>query len=144
MKRSARVLIVDDEPDVLLLLRIELEAEGYETLLAADGDTALRRILEERPDIVLLDVMMPVVDGWGVLQRLAAQGATTRVIVLSAKASDSDIAHALDLGADEYVTKPFEPAALLATVAHVLQSSPSDLEAGRRRRLERLSRAQTH
>jgi len=144
MKRSARVLIVDDEPDVLLLLRIELEAEGYETLLAADGDTALRRILEEHPDIVLLDVMMPVVDGWGVLQRLADQGATTRVIVLSAKATDSDVAHALELGADEYVIKPFEPAALLTTVAHVLQSSPSDLEAGRRRRLERLSRAQTH
>jgi two-component system alkaline phosphatase synthesis response regulator PhoP len=140
MKR-ARVLIVDDEPDVLLLLRIELEAEGYETLLAADGETAIRRIIEERPDIVLLDVMMPVVDGWGVLQRLADQGLTTRVIVLSAKASDGDVAHALELGAQEYVTKPFEPAALLLTVAHVLQSSPADLDAGRRRRLERLSRA---
>jgi DNA-binding response OmpR family regulator len=141
LRRSARVLIVDDEPDVLLLLRIELEAEGYETLLAADGETAIRRIAEERPDIVLLDVMMPVVDGWGVLQRLAEQGSTTRVIVLSAKANDSDVAHALELGAHEYVTKPFDPAALLVTVAHVLQSSPADLEAGRRRRLERLSRA---
>ena len=143
MKRPARVLIVDDEPDVLLLLRIELEAEGYETLLAADGETALRRIVEERPDVVLLDVMMPVVDGWGVLQGLAEQGATTRVIVLSAKASDSDVAHALELGAHEYVTKPFEPAALLVTVAHVLQGSPADLEAGRRRRLEQLARANT-
>jgi DNA-binding response OmpR family regulator len=141
LRRSARVLIVDDEPDVLLLLRIELEAEGSETLLAADGETAIRRIAEERPDIVLLDVMMPVVDGWGVLQRLAEQGSTTRVIVLSAKANDSDVAHALELGAHEYVTKPFDPAALLVTVAHVLQSSPADLEAGRRRRLERLSRA---
>ena len=141
MKRGPRVLIVDDEPDVLLLLRIELEAEGYDTLLAADGETAVRRIVEERPDVVLLDVMMPVVDGWGVLQRLAQQGSTTRVIVLSAKASDSDVAHALELGAHEYVTKPFEPAALLVTVAHVLQSAPADLEAGRRRRLEQLSRA---
>jgi len=141
LKRAARVLIVDDEPDVLLLLRIELEAEGYETLLAADGETALRRIAEERPDVVLLDVMMPVVDGWGVLKGLAAHGSTTRVIVLSAKANDSDVAHALDLGAHEYVTKPFEPAALLVTVAHVLQSSPDDLEAGRRRRLEQLARA---
>jgi len=141
MKRGPRVLIVDDEPDVLLLLRIELEAEGYETLLAADGETAIRRIVEERPDVVLLDVMMPVVDGWGVLQRLADQGSTTRVIVLSAKASDGDVAHALELGAHEYVTKPFEPAALLVTVAHVLHSSPADLEAGRLRRLERLSRA---
>jgi DNA-binding response OmpR family regulator len=139
MKRVAKVLIVDDEPDVLLLLRIELEAEGYETLLAADGETALRRIFEERPDIVLLDVMMPVVDGWGVLQRLADKGVDTPVIVLSAKASEGDIAHALELGAQEYVTKPFEPAALLATVAHVLTSAPQELEAGRRRRLQQLS-----
>jgi len=139
MKRLPRVLIVDDEPDVLLLLRIELEAEGYETLLAADGETAIRRILEEKPDIVLLDVMMPVVDGWGVLQRLAEHRSETRVIVLSAKASAADVAHALELGAHEYVTKPFEPAALLATVAHVLSSAPAELDAGRRRRLEKLS-----
>jgi DNA-binding response OmpR family regulator len=99
MKRMPRVLIVDDEPDVLLLLRIELEAEGYETLLAADGETAMRRIAEERPDVVLLDVMMPVVDGWGVLRRLADAGSTTRVIVLSAKANDSDVVRALELGA---------------------------------------------
>jgi DNA-binding response OmpR family regulator len=132
-------LIVDDEPDVLLLLRIELEAEGYDTLLAADGDTAIRRILDERPDVVLLDVMMPVIDGWGVLQRLAEHRSDARVIVLSAKASDGDVAHALELGAHEYVTKPFEPAALLATVAHVLDSAPAELEAGRIRRLQQLS-----
>jgi DNA-binding response OmpR family regulator len=143
VKRAPRVLIVDDEPDVLLLLRIELEAEGYETLLAADGETALRRIAEERPDVVLLDVMMPVVDGWGVLQRLADQGSHARVIVLSAKANDSDVVHALELGAKEYVTKPFEPAALLVTVGHVLHSTPADLEAGRRRRLEQLARARS-
>jgi DNA-binding response OmpR family regulator len=139
MKRDPRVLIVDDEPDVLLLLRIELEAEGYDTLLAADGDTAIRRILDERPDVVLLDVMMPVIDGWGVLQRLAEHRSDARVIVLSAKASDGDVAHALELGAHEYVTKPFEPAALLATVAHVLGSAPAELEAGRIRRLQQLS-----
>jgi DNA-binding response OmpR family regulator len=141
MKRMPRVLIVDDEPDVLLLLRIELEAEGYETLLAADGETAMRRIAEERPDVVLLDVMMPVVDGWGVLRRLSDTGSTTRVIVLSAKANDSDVARALELGAHEYVTKPFDAAALLLTVAHVLSSTPADLEAGRVRRLRQLSPA---
>jgi len=78
-----------------------------------------------------------------VLQRLAEQRCETRVIVLSAKASESDVAHALELGAHEYVTKPFEPAALLVTVAHVLQSTPADLEAGRRRRLEQLARTNT-
>ena len=132
-------MIVDDEPDILLLLRIDLEAEGYETSLAADGDTALRRIAEERPDVVLLDVMMPVVDGWGVLRRLDEVGSTTRVVVLSAKASEKDIAAALELGAHEYVTKPFDPAALVLTVAHVLASSPEDLEAGRLRRLHQLA-----
>jgi len=141
MKRMPRVLIVDDEPDVLLLLRIELEAEGYETLLAADGETAMRRIAEERPDVVLLDVMMPVVDGWGVLRRLSDAGSTTRVIVLSAKANDSDVVRALELGAHEYVTKPFDAAALLLTVGHVLSSTPADLEAGRLRRLRKLSPA---
>src|SRR5437660_10893545 len=117
MKRVPKVLIVDDEPDVLLLLRIELEAEGYETLLAADGETAIRRILEERPDVVLLDVMMPVVDGWGVLKRLGEHGSDARVIVLSAKASAADVAHALELGALEYVPKPFDPAAPLPPLA---------------------------
>ena len=66
-----KVLIVDDEPDILLMLRVNLEAEGYQTALAADGETALRRIADERPDLILLDVMMPVMDGWGVLEALA-------------------------------------------------------------------------
>jgi DNA-binding response OmpR family regulator len=138
MKR-AKVLIVDDEPDVLLLLRIDLEAEGYETLLAADGETALRRIAEERPDVVLLDVMMPVVDGWGVLRRLPEVRAETRVVVLSAKANQNDVVQALELGALEYVTKPFDSAALLLTVEHVFSSSTADLEAGRLRRLRQFS-----
>ena len=143
MKRLPRVLIVDDEPDILLLLRIDLEAEGYETLLAADGETAIKRILEERPDVVLLDVMMPVVDGWGVLRRLRDNRAWTRVIVLSAKTNENDVVKALDLGAIEYITKPFDPAALLLTVEHVLDSSPEDLEAGRQRRLQRFQQQPT-
>lgn len=139
MKKQAKVLIVDDEPDILLLLRIDLEAEGYDTCLAADGATAVRRIIEERPDLVLLDVMMPVVDGWGVLRQLGELGHPTRVVVLSAKANDHDVAKALALGAVEYVTKPFDPIALLLTVNHVLMSSAADLEAGRRRRLQELA-----
>src|SRR4051794_29300674 len=143
MKRPPKVLIVDDEPDILLLLRIDLEAEGYETFLAADGETAIKRIFEERPDVVLLDVMMPVVDGWGVLRRLRDSGTWTRVIVLSAKTNDNDVVRALELGACEYITKPFDPAALLLTVEHVLGSSPEDLEAGRQRRLMRFQQQPT-
>ena len=95
MKPAKKVLIVDDEPDILLMLRVDLEAEGYETTLAADGETALRRICEERPDLVLLDVMMPVVDGWGVLQRMSAGGHRAPVVVVSAKANEQDAVRAL-------------------------------------------------
>jgi DNA-binding response OmpR family regulator len=132
MKRPAKILIVDDEPDILLLLRIDLEAEGFETLLAADGETAIKRITEERPDMVLLDVMMPVVDGWGVLKHLAEKSIATRVVTLSAKASGADVSRALELGAVEYVTKPFDPAALLLTVNHVLSSSAGHCRVGGR------------
>jgi len=88
-------------------------------------------------------VMMPVVDGWGVLRRLRDNGAWTRVIVLSAKTNDNDVVRALELGACEYVTKPFDPAALLLTVEHVLASTPEDLEAGRQRRLLRFQQQPT-
>ncbi|MFN8105591.1 MAG: response regulator [Acidimicrobiia bacterium] len=111
-----RILIVDDEPDILLMLRVNLEAEGYSTLLASDGETALRRIAEERPDVVLLDVMMPVVDGWGVLERLGTMNPRPRVILLTAKSSDRDLGKARELGADEYVTKPFDPDLLLRKI----------------------------
>jgi DNA-binding response OmpR family regulator len=139
VKTTKKVLIVDDEPDILLMLRVDLEAEGYETTLAADGETALRRISEERPDLVLLDVMMPVVDGWGVLQRMSTGGHHAPVVMVSAKASDQDAVRALELGATEYVVKPFDPTLLLSTVADVLSSSPTDLDANRRRRLHELT-----
>src|SRR3954447_25191239 len=100
-----RVLIVDDEPDILLMLRVNLEADGYQTALAADGETALRRIGEEQFDMVLLDVMMPVMDGWGVLENLQHNEQAPMVIVLSAKSAPRDIARAIDLGATDYMTK---------------------------------------
>jgi len=139
VKPAKKVLIVDDEPDILLMLRVDLEAEGYETALAADGETALRRISEDRPDLVLLDVMMPVVDGWGVLQRMSSGGHQAPVVVVSAKASDHDAVRALELGATDYVVKPFDPTLLLSTVADVLSSTPGDLDANRRRRLHELT-----
>jgi len=128
----ARVLIVDDEPDILLMLRVNLAAEGYDTSLAADGEKALQRIAEDDPDVVLLDVMMPVMDGWGVLNALKADGAgKPPVIVVSAKSSDRDIAAALELGAVAFITKPFEPHHLLEEVDRVLSSTPDELEASR-------------
>ena len=134
----AKVLIVDDEPDILLMLRINLEAEGYETALAADGETALRRIGDEVPDVIVLDVMMPVMDGWSVLEALSSRHDAPRVIVLSAKTASRDVRRALDLGAAEYLTKPFEPEGLLATVDRVLHASDAELAAAREATIARL------
>jgi DNA-binding response OmpR family regulator len=134
----ARVLIVDDEPDILLMLRVNLEADGYATALAADGESALQRIGEEAFDLILLDVMMPVMDGWGVLDRLAVQSEAPLVIVVSAKSSRRDMARALELGAVAYVTKPFSPLDLSAVVARVLASTPAELTAEREVTLSRI------
>ena len=120
MSERAKVLIVDDEPDVLLTLRMILEAEGFDPLLAADGETALRRVDEERPDLVVLDIMMPVLDGWFVLAELGGRPRRPAVVVCSAKSGESDRARANELGADEYVTKPFEPDDLVVVIRNVL------------------------
>jgi CheY-like chemotaxis protein len=87
----ARILVVDDEPDILLLHRLNLEAAGHEVLLAADGMKALERIDIDRPDCVVLDVMMPVLDGWGVLEALQGRIDAPPVLVVSAKSSTTDI-----------------------------------------------------
>ena len=124
----AKILIVDDQPDVLLLLRVNLEAAGYETVLAADGETALTRIDETTPDVVLLDIMMPVMDGWGVLRVLSGREAAPRVVVVSARSSDRDVVRALTSGALDYVTKPFDPEDLIAIVERTASSSMAALE----------------
>lgn len=130
-----RVLIVDDEPDILLMLRISFEEAGYETTLAADGERAMERIAAERPDVMVLDVMMPVMDGWSVLEALRGRPGAPRVVVLSARTADRDVVRALELGAAEYVTKPFEPKALLATVERVLAMSDGELDRHRAARI---------
>jgi len=86
----ATVLVVDDEPDILLMLRMSLEDEGHTVVMAADGESGLQRLAEHRPDLVLLDVMMPVLDGWGVLERKQRDGDLTPVIVLSARGAIID------------------------------------------------------
>ena len=134
----ARVLIVDDEPDILLMLRVNLESDGHETALAADGETALQRVAEERFDLMLLDVMMPVMDGWGVLDNLPRfDNAPRRVIVVSAKSSDRDVARALDAGAVDYISKPFSPRDLSTLVEQVLALPDDALDAHREARLIR-------
>ena len=116
----ARILVVDDEPDILLLHRLNLEGAGHEVLLAADGMKALQRIDEDAPDCVVLDVMMPVLDGWGVLEALRSRDTAPPVLVVSAKSASTDIEHALSMGAAGYLAKPFNSLTLLDEVAKLV------------------------
>jgi DNA-binding response OmpR family regulator len=128
-----RVLIVDDEPDILLMLRVALEAKGHDIALAADGDSAVRRVARESFDLMLLDVMMPVMDGWGVLEALQNVHDAPRVIVVSARTMSADVARAVNLGAADYVVKPFSLPALVARVSEVASWSDDEVEANRKR-----------
>jgi DNA-binding response OmpR family regulator len=127
----ALVLVVDDEPDILLLHRLNLEAAGHEVLLAADGMKALERIAADAPVAVVLDVMMPVLDGWGVLERLASMPDPPPVLVVSAKSARDDISRAISSGAADYLAKPFNPDALIVALNRLLNASATDLEARR-------------
>jgi DNA-binding response OmpR family regulator len=106
---ATSVLVVDDEPQVVWMLQFSLEAEGYRTFAARDGVAALQEIREHRPALVLLDIMMPVMDGWSVLEQLQElpEDERPRVVVVSARSSLRDRAKAAELGADAFVVKPF-------------------------------------
>ncbi len=118
---TKRVLVVEDEADLALGLRLNLEAEGFEVDVAGDGDVALRRVREARFDLVLLDLRLPKRDGTEVLRAMRAAGDRTPVICLTARAEERDRVLGLDLGADDYVTKPFSVAELMARVRAVLR-----------------------
>jgi CheY-like chemotaxis protein len=118
-----RVLIVDDEQAIRLICRINLRSAGFETLEASDGEAALALARAERPDLILLDVMLPAVDGWRVAEELGA-GEDTReipIIFLSARSEPADAHRGHGLGAGGYITKPFDAAALPDLVAHTIE-----------------------
>jgi CheY-like chemotaxis protein len=121
------VLVVDDEPQVIWMLQFSLQAEGYATFAARDGRSALEEIRAHHPNLMLLDIMMPVMDGWAVLEQMQAipPEDRPRVIVVSARSSLRDRAKAAELGADAFVSKPFNVDDLLA-VLHGLSDSPAD------------------
>jgi two-component system phosphate regulon response regulator PhoB len=118
----ARVLVVDDEPDVLLLCRLNLEQRGHQVLEAPDGDEALDLARREAPDLVVLDLMLPGIDGYQVLQALRADEATSGipVLVLTAKSLQADRERSRQLGAAAFLTKPFLPDELCDMVDGVL------------------------
>jgi DNA-binding response OmpR family regulator len=115
-----RVLVVDDEPMVRDVLARYLAKDGFDVRLARDGAQALDRFSEEPPDIVVLDLMLPVIDGLEVFRRIRA-GARTPIIMLTAKGEETDRIVGLELGADDYVTKPFSPREVVARVRAVLR-----------------------
>jgi len=118
---GARVLLVEDHPTMREAVRMVLAGEGYEVSEASDGVGALAEVARERPDVMVLDLHMPVLDGAGVLGSLRADPATANLPVIVVTADgDEGRTSARRLGADEYVTKPFDPAALLRTIARVL------------------------
>jgi DNA-binding response OmpR family regulator len=122
---STSILVVDDEPQVVWMLQFSLEAEGYQTLAARDGRTALEEVREHHPRVVLLDIMMPVMDGWAFLEELQEmrEEDRPRVIVVSARSSLRDRAKAAELGADAFIAKPFNVDDLLVVLHDVEQTT---------------------
>jgi len=128
-----RILIVDDEPEMVRGLEDNLRFEGYQTLSATDGRRGLALALSEAPDLVLLDIMMPGMSGWDVCRELRAKGLDIPVIMLTARGEEVDRVVGLELGADDYVVKPFSPRELLARIRAVLRrvEGPEPPAAGR-------------
>ncbi len=122
----ASVLLVDDDPKIRELLRLYIEREGHRTIAAADGEMALASALRQRLDLVVLDVMLPGLDGFEVCRRIR-EASDVPILLLTARSGDSDKVVGLDLGADDYVVKPFSPRELMARVRALL----------RRRRVDR-------
>jgi len=121
MKR--KILIVDDDPPIVKLLKFALEDAGYETSVAVDGDEAERKVKEDRPDLVLLDIMLPTKDGYSVLEDLRGSSdfKILPIVIISAKVQEVDISYGLELGANDYFTKPLELDKLVKRVEELLK-----------------------
>ncbi len=124
---AQQILIVDDDRHIVRLVQSYLEQGGFQTLTAYDGASALQLIRSARPDLIVLDLMLPDADGWEIVRRLRSDTSTARlpVIMLTARVDDADKIVGLELGADDYVTKPFNPREVVARVRAVLRRSSS-------------------
>lgn len=129
------LLIIEDDPDIVELMQYNLEREGYRVMSAEDGEVGLREAAQRKPDLVLLDLMLPGIDGLSVCRELK-QSESTRgipVIMVTAKGEESDVVSGLELGADDYVVKPFSPRELVARVRAVLRRGASQEGPGKSR-----------
>ena len=135
----AEILVVDDDPDIRSLLRLTLESYGHLVREAGDGVAALAALEERAPEAMVLDVMMPKMDGFGVLRAMRQRelAPTTRVLMLTCKTEERDYVRGFELGADEYQTKPFEPDTLAEDVARLLQTPDEALHRRRQSELEK-------
>ena len=124
------ILVVDDAPNIVELLRMYLEGAGFATIAAADGPTAIELHRTEHPDLVILDLMLPGIDGFEVC-RAIRRVADTPVLMLTARTDDIDVIVGLEIGADDYVTKPFNPRALVARVKAILRRTDGTVTLGR-------------
>lgn len=124
LESQRSVLVVEDDASIALGLRINLEGEGYDVLATDDGETGLALALERKPDLVILDVMLPKMNGLHVLQSIRRKGLAMPIILLSARTGEMDKVTGLELGAEDYVAKPFSLAELLARVRAALRRAP--------------------
>ena len=124
------ILVVDDEEDILELLRYNLAREGYQVTLASTGEEALRKLTLEGADLIILDLMLPGIDGLEVTRRLKTNAKTAQIpiVMLTAKGEEADVVAGLELGADDYITKPFSPRIVTARVKAVIRRKQKVLE----------------
>jgi DNA-binding response OmpR family regulator len=120
------ILVVEDEPAIAFGLQLDLRGEGYEVEIESDGESALRRAQKEKFDLILLDVMLPGKDGFEVCRDLRRYGSKTQIVMLTAKVQEAEKVLGLELGADDYVTKPFSPRELRARVKAALRRTEDD------------------
>ena len=135
----AEVLVVDDDPDIRMLVAFALEDSGYTVRQASDGEAALVALEAKAPDAMVLDVMMPGTDGFGVLlgRRQRQLAPETRVLILTCKSEERDHLRGWELGADEYLTKPFDPEELVTRVQWLLGCTTDELDARRKAELQK-------
>lgn len=127
----ARILIAEDEPDMMMGLRDNLKFEGYEPLEAVDGVAALQVAKTQRPDLILLDIMLPKLDGFEVCRQVRETGSNIPIIMLTARSQEIDVVRGLELGADDYITKPFSMRELLARIKVALRHAGAKPTASR-------------
>ena len=119
---TRKIVLAEDEPQIARLIEFKLKKEGYDVTWKESGEEALKAIQADKPDLILLDIMMPVMDGYEVLRRLKEDEnlKSIPVIMLTARAQERDVVKGIDMGAEDYITKPFHPAELLARVKRIL------------------------